>query len=482
MRDNGAAARGPAVEADHPVPSPDATDPWWLSARALVAGYRAGSLSPVEVTAAVLQRIEAVNPRINALFHVNAEGALSAAAAAEARWRQRAPIGPLDGVPVTLKDSIAARGMPIPHGTRAAWATAADEGDAPVTARLREAGAVLLGKTTMPDFGMIASGISSLHGVTRNPWDLSKNTGGSSSGAGAAVAAGFGPLAIGTDMGGSVRIPAAFCGAVGLKPSQGRVPLSDPWPALVAGPMARSAADAALLLGVISRPDPRDYSALPWDDRDYLDGIADGINGHRFGLLRDIGFGAAVEPEIEAALDRAARLIEGLGGRIEPMPPLLAEDAEHAFDRMIQAYAWPDFAALAEDQQARVLPVIAEWCRPGRHLTAGELTATLVAIGEIRRRVVAAFAGYDYVLAPTVAIAPFAAELAWPEGGSRHHPFCFPFNLSEQPALSVPCGLTAAGLPIGLQIIGRRFDDAGVLRIGHAYEQARGPLPSPPLR
>src|SRR5438552_9764204 len=232
-----------------------ADDLCFLSARELVSRYRARSLSPVEVTRAILDRIALINPHINALYYVDAEGALAAARGAEGRWQRGMPMGVLDGVAVTLKDSIRVAGMPTPNGTRAFADRPNEPEDSPVTARLREHGAIIVGKTTMPDLGMIPSGISSLHGVTRNPWNRERNSGGSSAGAGAAVASGLGPLAVGSDIGGSVRIPAAFCGIVGLKPSYGRVPIADPWPALVAGPMARSVADVALLLGVISLPD-----------------------------------------------------------------------------------------------------------------------------------------------------------------------------------------------------------------------------------
>jgi len=454
----------------------------FLSARELVREYRARRLSPLDVTRAVLRHIADVNPRINALFLTDAEGALAAARESERRWRRGEPKGLVDGVPVTLKDSIRVAGVPSPIGTAALADHPREPVDSPVTARLREHGAVILGKTTMPDFGMIASGISSLHGVTRNPWNPARNTGGSSSGAGAAVAAGFGALAVGSDLGGSVRIPAAFCGIVGLKPSFGRVPIADPWPGLVAGPMARSVADAALLLGVISRPDARDYTSLPWDDRDYLADIEAGVHGRRIGLLTDMGFGLPLQPDVRARIEAAAALFEELGATIDAMEPMFVDDPEPDFDRMVQTYGWTDFSLLPPERQALVLPEIAAWCRKSEHMSAAEMTRATTRIGQVRRRVIDACAPYDYVIAPTMAIEAYAAELPWPEGGTQHNSFCFPFNLSEQPALSVCCGFTASGLPVGLQIIGRRFDDAGVLRVGRAYEAARPPLREVPLR
>ena len=445
----------------------------FLTGAELTDGYRRGELSPVEVVRALLDRLERVNPRVNALYFVDHEGALAAARDAEARWRRHQPLSELDGVPVTLKDSIPVAGMPTPLGTRAYAGRSPDGADAPSTERLREAGAVLIGKTTMPDLGMIASGLSTAHGVTRNPWNLERNPGGSSSGAGAAVAAGLGALAVGSDIGGSVRIPAAFCGIVGLKPSYGRVPLMHPWPALVAGPMARTVGDVARLLNVIARPDARDYTALSWDGRDYLDGIDAGVRGLKVGLMLDIGFGLPAHEEVRAHVEAAAMVFEALGAAVERMPPVFEEDPEPHFDRMVQAHAWADFGGLTQNERDCVMPEIAEWCRAGERLTAAELTDAAVRLGEIRRRVVAATAPYDLVLTPTMSVEAFDAGLPWPTGGSRHNPFCFPFNLSEQPALSMCCGFTSNRLPVGLQIVGRRFDDAGVLRGARAYERAR---------
>jgi Asp-tRNA(Asn)/Glu-tRNA(Gln) amidotransferase A subunit family amidase len=452
----------------------------FLSARELLQHYRARRLSPVEVTRAILDRIADVNPHVNALYFVDAEGALAAARESERRWQRGMPLGVLDGVGVTLKDSVRVAGMPTPNGTRAFADRPHEPRDSPVTARLREHGAILIGKTTMPDLGMIPSGISSLHGVTRNPWNRDLNSGGSSAGAGAALATGLGPLAVGSDIGGSVRIPAAFCGVVGLKPSYGRVPIADPWPALVAGPMARTVGDVALMLNVMSLPDARDYTSLPWDDRDYADGLDGGVHGLRIGVLTDIGFGPPALPEIRELVDAAAGVYAALGATTIPMPPIFETDPEPDFDQLVQGYGWSEFGALAPELQDLILPVIAEWCRRGEWLSASHMTRAAVGIGETRRRVIAACASYDYVISPTLGIEPFGADLPWAPGGTQHNPFCFPFNLSEQPAISLCCGFTRSGLPVGLQVVGQRFDDAGVLRVARAFEAARPPLPTAP--
>src|SRR5688572_13079176 len=259
------------------------------SAAELSAAYSRGELSPLEVTRAFLERIEAWEPRINAMYRVQRDGALDQARASEARWRAGRPLSALDGVPITIKENIYTRGDPAPIGTRANEDAALQPADAPPAARVREAGCVILGKTTMPDFGMLSSGISSLHGVTRNPWRLDRNPSGSSSGAGAAAVAGYAPLHLGTDIGGSVRLPATHCGIFALKPSLGRVPVSPPYMGRVVGPMTRTVADAALLMGAIARPDPRDYMSLPFAEQQF--GSISGINpkGLKIGFLPDMG-------------------------------------------------------------------------------------------------------------------------------------------------------------------------------------------------
>ncbi|MFO1298728.1 MAG: amidase, partial [Rubrivivax sp.] len=313
-----------------------------LSAAELSAAYAAKRLSPVEVTQAVIAHIARWEPHLHALYAYAPERALAAAKEAEARWQRGAPRSPLDGVPVTIKENVATKGTPVPLGTAATDLTPAAE-DAPPAARLAEAGCVLLAKTTMPDYGMLSSGLSTFHALARNPWDLSKNPGGSSAGAGAAAAAGYGPLHVGTDIGGSIRLPAGWCGVVGLKPSNGRVPIKPPYIGRVAGPMTRTVTDAALMMAALARPDWRDTTSLPHEDIAWgdltlevngLKGVKEvkgleALKGLRIGVLAEAGWGLPPSADPAAALQRAARLFEQAGAAIVPMKPFLtAEMAE----------------------------------------------------------------------------------------------------------------------------------------------------------
>ncbi|HRP21525.1 MAG TPA: amidase, partial [Alicycliphilus sp.] len=291
-----------------------------LSAAELLAGYRQRQFSPVEVARDVLEHIARWEPHLAATWLLRPEAALEQARASEARWLRGAPCGLLDGVPATLKDNIATAGDPTPLGTAAVPLVPASA-DAPPAARLREAGAVLIAKTTMPDYGMLSSGLSSFHALARNPWDLSKGPGGSSAGAGAAAAAGYGPLHVGTDIGGSIRLPASWCGIFGLKPSLGRVPIDPPYTGRAAGPMTRTVQDAALMMQVLSRPDARDSMSLPAQDIDWLrlEPGLERLRGLRLGLLLDAGCGLTTDPEVRAAVESAARLFEQAGAIVEPM-------------------------------------------------------------------------------------------------------------------------------------------------------------------
>ncbi len=446
-----------------------------LSATELLRLYRSGELSPVEVARAVLKRIAACEPQLHATYALDGDAALSSAEASQKRWLAGQPLSALDGVPVTIKENIATRGVAMPLGTAATELTPAAQ-DAPPSARLREAGAVIICKTTMPDYGMLSSGLSSFHALTRNPWDVTRNPGGSSSGAGAAAAAGYGPLHLGTDIGGSVRLPAGWCGIFTLKPSLGRIPIYPPFAGRVAGPMTRSVADSAAMMAVLSQPDARDTMSLPWQD------IAWGqlereVRGLKIGLMMNAGWGLDVEPEIAAAVLAAARAFEAAGAIVEPLGAFMNRGMAEGMDQFWRCRAWIDISALPDARRAKVLPFIHEWARGGSGLAGEQVFHGYSQMAAMREAAVAACARFDYVLSPTAPMPAFAAELPCPTNDParpfEHIAFTLPFNMSEQPAASINCGYTASGLPVGLQIVGKRFDDLGVLQVARAYEQMR---------
>ena len=458
-----------------------------LSAAELLAAFRSKALSPVEVTRSVLLHMHRWEPHLHATYALDAEQALAQAEASQARWLKGMPHGALDGVPVTIKENIATRGVPVPVGTAATELVPA-AADAPPAARLREAGAVILCKTTMPDYGMLSSGLSSFHQLTRNPWDLSKNPGGSSAGAAAAAAAGYGPLHVGTDIGGSLRLPAGWCGIFTLKPSLGRIPIFPPYAGRVAGPMTRSVADSALMMSTLTLPDVRDTMSLPYQSIEWQQLDRD-IKGLRIGLLLDAGWGMAVEPEVRAAVEAAARRFEAAGAIITPIQPFTTRSMVDGIDDFWRTRSWLDLSALPEARRARVLPYIAEWARGGAGLSGERVFRGYSQMGAMRDAAVAATRPFDMLLSPTAPMPAFAAEWAGPSNDParpfEHIAFTLPFNMSEQPAASINCGTTASGLPIGLQIVGQRFDDLGVLQVSRAFEQlrpAQRPWPTPPAR
>ncbi|MBS0446612.1 MAG: amidase [Proteobacteria bacterium] len=455
------------------------------SATELLAAYRDRSLSPVDATRAVVDRIAAWEPHLRATYAYDPDAALAQARASEARWLKNAPRGPLDGVPLMIKENIATAGVPVPLGCAAIPLVPAER-DAPPAARVREAGASILGKTTMPDLGMLSSGLSSFHPLARNPWDPTKGPGGSSAGAAAGVAAGYGPLHIGTDIGGSVRLPAGWCGIYALKPSLGRIPIDPPYAGRVAGPMTRTVADAALLMSVLSRPDARDtmslpYQAIAWDD------LPCDLRGLKLGLLLDAGWGLPLAAEVRGAIEAAARRFEAAGARITPIPPFTTRAMADGMDDFWRMRAWLDISAMPAERRGRVLPFIAAWAEGGAHLGGERVFRGYSQMGAMRDAAVRACAPFDAVLSPTAPITAFAAELASPTDDParpfEHIAYTLPYNMSEQPAASIACGHDRHGLPIGLQIIGRRHDDLGVLRLSAAWEAlrpAQPPWPEPP--
>jgi Asp-tRNA(Asn)/Glu-tRNA(Gln) amidotransferase A subunit family amidase len=461
-------------------------EPFHLSAIDLLNAYRSHALSPVEAMRSVLERVEAFEPHIRATYLYAPERALKEARASESRWAEGEPIGPLDGVPATIKDNIATRDEPMPLGTAASDVTPA-ETDAPPAARLREAGAIIFSKTTMPDYGMLSSGLSSFHPLARNPWNLARNPGGSSAGAGAAAAAQYGPLHLGTDIGGSVRLPAGWCGIFGLKPSAGRVPIDPPYIGRVAGPMTRDVADAALMMATLSLPDARDYSSLKFEKLDWAVKPAT-LKGLRVGLLLDAGCGASASSQVRAAVERAARDFASEGANVDPIKPFLTQDMLDGLDSFWRMRALNDIRALTKEKRAAVLPFIRDWAESAERLSGEEVFRGFSQIPAMRKAAIAATIGFDYMLSPTAPMTAFPAEWASPSQDPLK-PFpqiglTVPFNMSEQPAASVNCGYDDEGLPIGLQIVGRRFDDLGVLSVARAFEAMRAserrPWPEPP--
>jgi aspartyl-tRNA(Asn)/glutamyl-tRNA(Gln) amidotransferase subunit A len=457
-----------------------------LSAVELLTLYRDRHASPVEVMTAVLARVDAAEPLLNATWALDPDAALSDARASEARWVRGEPMGALDGVPVTIKELIATRGVAKPLGT-AAMDLVPEPADAPPAARLREAGAVIFCKTTSPDFGMLSSGLSSFHKLSRNPWNTDKTPGGSSAGAGTAASAGYGPLHLGTDIGGSIRLPAGWCGVFGLKPSNGRIPIDPPYIGRVAGPMTRTVADSALMMSVLSAPDWRDHMSLPPADIDWLDLDID-LKGLRIGLMLDAGAGAAPEPAVVAAVIAAAHLLEAQGAIVEPFAPFLTREMLDGLDLFWRTRSWSEISALPSEKARRILPYIDAWARAAERADGLSVYRGFNQIQRMREAGAKAFQPYDFVLSPTAPMPAFAAELPSPTNDPsrpfEHIGFTLPFNMTEQPAASINCGYTIDGLPIGLQIVGRRFDDLGVLHLSRAYERlrpAQRPWPRPAL-
>ncbi len=460
-----------------------------LSATELLSAYQARTLSPVDVMQSVIDHVNQWEPSLCATYLYRPEQALAQAKESEARWQRNQPAGLLDGVPLTIKENIATQGDPVPLGTAAVTLTPA-VADAPPAARMREAHAIMFAKTTMPDYGMLSSGLSSFHHLSRNPWDLSKGPGGSSAGGGAAAGAGYGPLHIGTDIGGSLRLPASWCGIYSLKPSLGRIPIDPPYTGRAAGPMTRTVADSALMMQALSLPDARDSMSLPaqniaWNTVSNTG--TDFIRGKRIALHLDAGCGLPLEPEVRAAIERAAHQLEAAGAQIIPIPPFMTPEMLDGMDRYWRMRSFTDMKSLSADARDKVLPYIRAWADSAAGMSGDAVFNASLQSHLVRVATVKATSAFDYVISPVAPHPAFAAEWASPTNDPmrplEHIGFTVPYNMSEQPAASINCGYTSAGLPIGLQIAGARFDDLGVLQLSRAYEQIRDPQkpwPQPP--
>jgi aspartyl-tRNA(Asn)/glutamyl-tRNA(Gln) amidotransferase subunit A len=454
----------------------------WLPALELAALVRQKKVSPVEVTDAALAQIARVNPTLNAYCAVTAEEARDAAQAAEVAVMTGEELGPLHGVPVSVKDLVFMRRVPTTGGSRL-FADHVPEEDAVAVERLKGAGAIILGKTNTPEFGHKGVTDNPLFGITRNPWNPALTPGGSSGGAGAAVAAGMGPLALGTDGGGSIRIPASFCGIYGLKPSFGRVPHGPGFPGWqhvsVTGPMTRTVRDAALMLDALAGPDDRDRWSLPADGGPpFLAACEGGLEGWSVGWSADLGY-ARVDPEVAELCGAAAELFEGLGCHIEVVTPSW-ENPEEIFRTLSAAESYAAWRERLEDSADQLDPSFVAVLEYGHTITIDQYMDAARRRKELWTDVQRFLARFDLLITPTVAVPPFpvarpsvteingepVSRLGWIA-------FTFPFNLTGQPAASVPVGMTAAGLPVGLQIVGRRFAERAVLAASAAFEAAQ---------
>jgi aspartyl-tRNA(Asn)/glutamyl-tRNA(Gln) amidotransferase subunit A len=460
-----------------------------LSASELSQRFRRRELSPVETAIAVFARLDQWQPRINAFCFEDRARSLAEARASEARWQAGAPLSLLDGVPISIKDLILTQGWPTRRGSRSIDVNQPWNDDAPSVARLREAGLVIIGKTTTPEFGIKGTTDNMLTGITRNPWNTDRTPGGSSGGSAAAVAAGIGPLSIGTDGAGSVRIPAAFSGGFGLKPSFGRVPA---WPlspfGTVAhlGPHTRSVTDAAMLMNVISQPDARDWTSLPFDPRDYTVGLNDGVRGLRVAFSPALGYVKDVHPEVAAAVRKSADKLAELGAQVEEVDPGFDNPLEITMKLWFVGSATL-YNAMTPAQQALVDPALAAQAEIGSRLSVAELQALSKRRGELGIHMRKFHERFDLLVTPGVAVPAFKARASteWDTPIANFldwTPFSYPFNLTQQPACVCPCGFDADGLPLSTQIVGPMHGDALVLRAARALESAQpwqriAPLP-----
>ncbi|MCT1513664.1 amidase [Dietzia cercidiphylli] len=468
-----------------------------LTALELSERFRSGALSPVDAAEHALEAIGRVDGEINAFCHLDPEATLAAARRSEDRYRRGEPLGPIDGVPTSIKDIFYTRGVPTLRGSRllADKPDAADPAswpdDAPVTSAVHEAGCVVIGKTTTPEFAWKGVTDNTLTGITRNPHDPDLTPGGSSGGASAAVAAGLGPLALGTDGGGSVRIPAAFCGIVALKPTYGVIPMfpSSPFGTLAhAGPMTRTVADTAVFMDALLRPDPRDWSAVPArattpGPGGYLAAATEGaegdrpLEGLRVAYSPDLGFGTN-DPEVEREVTRAVGVLESLGARVESVDPGISDPVD-AFHVLWFAGLAAVLAPHGPDAIDHVDPSMREALGRYHDYSAADYLDAVAVRMALGARMADFHQGYDILITPTTPIPAFAAGSDVPPGWhspdwTSWTPYTYPFNMTQQPALSLPCGTTDAELPVGIQIVGARFEDRLVVRVGAALEAALG--------
>jgi aspartyl-tRNA(Asn)/glutamyl-tRNA(Gln) amidotransferase subunit A len=455
------------------------SEPHEMTAAELSAAFKTKELSPVEVAEALLGRIEGLDAEINSFCLIDAPTTLKMAEASEERWLAGEPLSPLDGVPVAIKDLLVTKGWATRRGSMTVDPKGPWEEDAPTVARLREAGAVFIGKTTTPEFGWKGSTDSPLTGITRNPWNKAMTPGGSSGGSSAAVAARLAPLSLGTDGGGSIRIPASFSGIYGLKPSFGRVPaypLSPFGTVAHVGPMTRTVRDSALMMNAIAKPDTRDWFNVPGEDADYTSRLGESMKGKRIAFSPRLGHASAILPEVEILVAAAVKRFEAMGAVVEKVDPPFGDPSE-VFRTLWWSGAGYVFGDQPEDVKKLLDPGLRKMAEEGAKMTKKQFMDATIARGAIGSKLRVFMENYDFIVTPSVATTAFSVGLLAPKGVDGRAwldwtPFSYPFNLTQQPAASINCGFSADGLPVGLQIVGKMFDDAGVLAASAAYEAA----------
>ncbi|WP_166432864.1 amidase [Nesterenkonia salmonea] len=446
-----------------------------LDASQLAAGYAAGEVDPVDVVTACLARMDEAEPVIHAMYDRYDDAALVSAEAARTRWAKGEPLSPLDGIPVTLKENQQIAGRPTPWGS-ATTVLAPAEHNSPVAERILGSGACFLGRTTMPELGMLSSGVSSLHPTTRNPWNPEWSPGGSSAGAGAASAAGYAPVNIGSDIGGSVRLPASWCGIAGFKPTYARIPVDPPYPGRTIGPMGRRVRDLARTMAVVSGDHPADPWSLPKDNTDWSN-LDLNIAKLRVGVVLDVGDGAPVNPEVAAVVVRAAEVFAAAGAEVVDIPPYLRPGTVDLIDRFWRAGHYRKYQNMNAEQRAKMLPFIEEWCSGAASITAEQALEAHDAQISLARAVLTATQDVDIILSPVSPDAAFPAEWPMPSNDVNdpmsHIHFCVGYNFSGMPAASVNGGFTQSGSPIGLQIAAGRHQDITALAAADFFEAER---------
>ena len=451
----------------------------WMSATKLAKLYAKGKASPVEVAKASLAQMAKHESTINAMSLIDEKATLKQAHSSERRWRKGEEFGPLDGVPALIKDILLTIGQPNLRGSKTVDRNQSWQEDAPSVARLREAGCVFVGRTTTPEFGWKGVTDSPLTGITRNPWNPKLTPGGSSGGSSAALAAGYAPLALGTDGGGSIRIPASFTGTFGLKPSFGRVPaypLSPFGTVAHIGPMTRSVTDAALMMNEISKPDSRDWHSLPFNQVDYTAKLEKNIKDMTFAFSATLGY-VNVEPEVARHVKSAVKVLRSLGAKVVHVDPGFADPAE-IFRTLWWAGARAALGSLPPEKIALLEPALADVVEQSRSITVEQIQAASMQRAALGAKMRHFMEKYDALILPTLPGVAFEAGQLQPADPDNRGkwvnwtPFTYPFNLTQQPAASVCCGFTKSGLPIGLQIVGQMFDDVRVMRIAKAFESA----------